>query len=103
MTPVHTNTHYMFTSDTPVHTEIHMRITHTVGVPLDTHTCTLHAYVCMGNLYRYIVACGHLGNSTGHRTATLVAPLLLTSGPVRYAAVLHSCGTSPVQGQIPSL
>ena len=40
----------------------------------------------------------HLGNDTGHRTATMMAPLLHTSGPVRYEAVLHSCGTSPVGG-----
>ena len=30
----------------------------------------------------------HLGTGTGRRTATMVAPLLLTSGPVRYEAVL---------------
>ena len=30
----------------------------------------------------------HLGNGTGHRTVTMVAPLLLTSGPVRYEAGL---------------
>ena len=42
--------------------------------------------------------CTHLGNGSGHRTAILVAPLLLTSGPVRYESVLHSCGTSPVEG-----
>ena len=45
-----------------------------------------------------IVACAHLGNSTGHRTATMVAPLV-TTGPARYEAVLHSCGTSPVGGE----
>ena len=39
----------------------------------------------------------NLGNSTGHRTVTMAAPLLLTSGPGRYEAVLHSCGTSPVE------
>ena len=37
-----------------------------------------------------------LGNGTGRRTATIMAPLLFTSGLVRYEAVLHSCGTSPV-------
>ena len=31
----------------------------------------------------------HLGNGTGRRTVTMVAPLVLTSGPVRYEAVLH--------------
>ena len=45
-----------------------------------------------------MVACAHVGNSTGYRTATLAAPLLLTSGLVRYEARLHSCGTSPVGG-----
>ena len=34
----------------------------------------------------------HLGKGTVHRTATMVAPLLLTSGPAKYEAVLHSCG-----------
>ena len=29
--------------------------------------------------------------------ATMVAPLLLTSGLVRYEAVFHSCRTSPVR------
>ena len=51
--------------------------------------------VCMSQ-NRCIVACAHLGNGTGHRTVTLAAPLLLTSGPVRYEAVLHSCGISLV-------
>ena len=37
-------------------------------------------------------------NGTGHSTAILAAPLLLSSGPVRYEVVLHSCGTSPVWG-----
>ena len=50
------------------------------------------AHVCMGSLNRCIVACAHLGNDTVRRTETL----LLTNGPVRYEAVLHSCGTSPV-------
>ena len=40
----------------------------------------------------------HLGNDTGLRTATMTAPLLLTSGPVRYEVELHSCGTSLVGG-----
>ena len=30
----------------------------------------------------------HLGNGTGHRTVTMVAPLVLTSGPVRCASQL---------------
>ena len=52
----------------------------------------------MGSSYRCIVACAHLGNGQGCRTATMVAPLPVTSGPVRYEAVLQSCGTSPVAG-----
>ena len=52
--------------------------------------------MCMGSLYHCIVVCAYLGNGTGRRTVTMVAPLLLTSGPVRYRTVLHSCGTSPV-------
>ena len=55
--------------------------------------------VCMGNLYRCIVvADAPFGNGTGRRTATLAAPLALTSGLVRYEAVLHSYGTNPVGG-----
>ena len=38
----------------------------------------------------------HLWNGTGHRIVTMTALLLLTSGLVRYEAVLHGCGTSPV-------
>ena len=38
----------------------------------------------------------YLGNSTGCRTVTMTAPLLITSGPLRYEAVLHSCETSPI-------
>ena len=48
----------------------------------------------MGSLYRSIVVCEHLGNGTGRRTVTMVALLLLSSGPVRYEAVLDSCGTN---------
>ena len=51
-------------------------------------------YVCMSGLYRYIqtdiIACAHLGNGTGHRNATMAAPLLLTSGPARYEAERHN-------------
>ena len=43
-----------------------------------------------------------LGNSTSHRTATIMVPLLLTSGSVRYEAVLHSCGTSPLGRWVPT-
>ena len=52
---------------------------------------------CMGCLCRFIVA-----RCTGRKTATMTAPLLLTSGTVRYVAVFHSCGTSPVGGQVPT-
>ena len=41
----------------------------------------------------------HLGNGIGRSTATLAAPLLLSSGPFRYEAVLHSCGASPGGGE----
>ena len=37
-----------------------------------------------------------------HRTATMKAPLLFTSGLVRHEAVLHSCGTSLVGGRVPT-
>ena len=40
----------------------------------------------------------HLWNSTCCRTATLTAPLLLTSGLLRHETVLHSYGTNPQQG-----
>ena len=52
--------------------------------------------VCMVSLYGCIGACTHLGNGTGHITVTMAAPLLHTSDPVRYEAVLQSCGTRPV-------
>ena len=44
----------------------------------------------------------HLGNGTDRRTATLMTPLLFTSGLVRYEAVLQSCRTSPVGGWAPT-
>ena len=44
--------------------------------------------VSIGSSPHCIVACAHLGNGTGHRTATLVAPLLLSSGLVRYDTIL---------------
>ena len=46
--------------------------------------------MCMRSLYRYIVACAHLGNGTDHRTVTMAAPLLLTGGPRRNEDVLHN-------------
>ena len=54
--------------------------------------------VCMGNLYRCIgIACVHLGNGTCHKTVTMAASLLLSCVSVRYEAVVHLCGTSPVR------
>ena len=50
----------------------------------------------MTGSYHCIVACTHLGNGTGRRTVTLAVPLALTSGPVRYEAVLYSCGKMPL-------
>ena len=55
--------------------------------------------VCMESLYHWIVACTHLGSGTGHRTATMAEPLLPTSDPVWYEAVLYICVTSPVEGE----
>ena len=52
----------------------------------------------MGSSHCCVVACAHLGDGTGGRTVTLAALLLLTSRPVRYEAVLHSCGTNLVGG-----
>ena len=44
--------------------------------------------------YYCIVAFTHLGNST----VTTAAPLLVTSGPVKYEVVFYSCGRSSVRG-----
>ena len=63
-------------------------------------------YVCMYG--EFVSLDAHLGNGTGRRTATMMAPLpplpplllLLTSGLVRDEAVLHSCGTNPVGGRV---
>ena len=43
----------------------------------------------MGGSYCCIVACTHLGNGTSCRTATMVAPLLLSSGLAKYEVGLH--------------
>ena len=51
--------------------------------------------VNIGSLYRLN---SPLGNGTGHRTATTMATLLLTSSTVKYEALLHSCETNPVWG-----
>ena len=40
--------------------------------------------MCIVSSHHCIVACAQLGNGSGRKTATLVAPLLLTSGSVRY-------------------
>ena len=37
-----------------------------------------------------MVACTYLQNGTGRRSVTMAAPLLLTSGPAMYEAVLHN-------------
>ena len=52
-------------------------------------TLNLHTD-CMGDLHHCIVACAHLGNGTGCRTVTMVAPLLLTSCRAKYEVGLHS-------------
>ena len=44
----------------------------------------------MGGLYYCLFACTHFGNGTDHRTVTMAAPLLLTSGPVKCEAELPS-------------
>ena len=56
-------------------------------------------FVCVWRVHTApLYSCTQLGNGTGRRTVTMMAPLLLTSGLVRHEAVLHSCGTSPVGG-----
>ena len=58
---------------------------------------------CMFGEFVSLYSCtAHIGNGTGHRTATMTAPLLLTLGSVRYEALLHSCGTSPVRRRVPT-
>ena len=39
---------------------------------------------------------------TGRRTVTMMAPLLLTNGPVWYEAVLHRSRTRPVRSRVPT-
>ena len=56
--------------------------------------------MCIGGSHCCIVACTHLGNGIGCRTVTLVAPLLLTGGPVRYEAPLHNCGQAQWGGGV---
>ena len=42
-------------------------------------------------------------DGTDHRTVTMAAPVLLTSGPLRHETVVLSCGTSPVTaGLVPT-
>ena len=43
-----------------------------------------------GWFVRYIVACTHLDNGIGCRTAIMVASLFQPSGPVKYEAGFHS-------------
>ena len=56
--------------------------------------------MCMESLCVLQLLDAHLGKGTGRRIATMTATLLLTSGPVRYETVLHSCRTSPVRGWV---
>ena len=93
----------MFCSLIPTFTLVYIaaegRYGHSALITLMVYSVTRQAEcvcVCMGSLYHCVVACAQLGNGTGCRTATLAAPLVLTSGLLRYEAVLHSCGTSPV-------
>ena len=44
---------------------------------------------CISGSYHCIVACALLGKGTDHRTATMAAPQLLTSGPAMYEEELH--------------
>ena len=55
-------------------------------------------HVCMYGGLCHLLLDAHLGNGTSRRSVTVMAPLLLTSGPVRYEDVLHSCGTRLVGG-----
>ena len=64
------------------------------------HACHNITCVCMGSSYCCIVAHVYLRNSTGRRTVTLVAALVLINGPVRYEGVVHSCGRSLVGGRV---
>ena len=60
--------------------------------PIALRVATLFVLFCrrLLVLYRCIFACAYLGNGTGRRTVTMVEPLLLTSGPEKYEAGLHS-------------
>ena len=51
-----------------------------------------HIFVCIDGSHPCIVIFTHLGHGPGDGIAKLAAPLL-TSGLLRYDAVLHSCGT----------
>ena len=50
----------------------------------------------MGCLCHCKVVICILRERTGCKTAAMATPLLLTSGPARWKAMLHGCGTSPV-------
>ena len=47
--------------------------------------------------FPYIVDSAPIGNGTCCRTLTMAAPILLTSGLVRYKSVLHGCCTRSVR------
>ena len=49
--------------------------------------------MCVWEVCVSLMLDAHLGNGTGHRTVTMTAPLLPTSGLVRYEAVFHNCRT----------
>ena len=51
--------------------------------------------MCMGSLYHCIVSRAHLEND---RSQNCDFGSTTTSGSVKYEAVLHSCGTSPLWG-----
>ena len=63
-------------------TSIYLRIIFT-----DMYWAHQRVYGKFMSLYSCLM---HTYGTAVSRTATMVAPLLLTSGPVRYGAVLHS-------------
>ena len=66
-----------------------------------TQTNFVKSLTCM-NVWVVCVAVqlldANLGNGTGRRTVTMVAPLLFASGAGRYEEVLHNWGASPIGG-----
>ena len=68
---------------------------HQGGIRMVCMYVYMYVYVEFVPLY----SCLHTLRELSDRTVTLVKPLLLTSGVVRYEAVFHSCGTSPMEGR----